>query len=108
MFVQYNRRLRERFQKRKNHPQKYDPICLPDLDWGSEWMTQNFKNFVRDDDNFTWTDVELTMGASYERPTRSRTQPENDDDDDWLEEESDEDEDDTPWKSDKIDQLRRR
>ncbi|XP_043710293.1 uncharacterized protein LOC122659222 [Telopea speciosissima] len=41
VYVQYNSRLQERFQQRRElegKNKKYDPLILDELDWSSEWM----------------------------------------------------------------------
>lgn len=72
VFVQYNRRLRERFNERKNHPERYDPICLEELDWGSSWMTKDSEDLVHDGGDLTWEVVDQAMGASLERARRGQ------------------------------------
>lgn len=108
VYVQYNRRLRERFLERKKHPERYDPICLRDLNWGSEWMTKDGDDVVHEGDDLTWEMVDIAMGTSEQRARRdtlsrgstSHSMEEGDDEQDELENEEEEtDDDDAPWES---------
>ncbi|MQL72844.1 hypothetical protein Taro_005187, partial [Colocasia esculenta] len=110
VYVQYNRRLHERFQERKKHPEKYDPICLEDLDWGSSWMTKHCEDLVHEGDDLTWAIVDEAIGASKERTRRGKMsirgstsqgiRNDDEDEDDMMSEEEEEtDDDDVPWES---------
>ncbi|XP_043710307.1 uncharacterized protein LOC122659241 [Telopea speciosissima] len=76
VYVQYNSRLQERFQQRRElegKNKKYDPLILDELDWSSEWMvTQPVEDLVHPNDDLTWDDVGRAMGASIEAPIRPR------------------------------------
>jgi hypothetical protein len=59
VFVNYNKRLYERYQQRKlrNNEEDYDPIRVEELNYNSEWMTGvagAANEFVYDDDGLTW------------------------------------------------------
>ncbi|XP_043714749.1 uncharacterized protein LOC122663111 [Telopea speciosissima] len=76
VYVQYNSRLQERFQQRRElegKNKKYDPLILNELDWSSEWMvTQPVEDLVHPNDDLTWDDVGRAMGASIEAPILPR------------------------------------
>lgn len=88
MFVNYNAKLHERSERAKLLEEegaiKYDPICLEELNFSSEWMTGiegPSNEFVYTDDGLTWATVEEAMGI-HERLgayTRRAQNVENDD-----------------------------
>ena len=43
VFIKYNKALYERFQARRlrNNNEDFDPICVDELNYNSEWMTEN-------------------------------------------------------------------
>jgi hypothetical protein len=69
VFVNYNKRLYERYQQRKlrNNEEDYDPIRVEELNYNSEWMTGvagAANEFVYDDDGLTWAQVDMAIDAS--------------------------------------------
>ncbi|KAI3859709.1 hypothetical protein MKX03_031223 [Papaver bracteatum] len=52
-YVKYDLQLNERFTKRKEQGDSYDPICLSDMESDDEWITEK--------DDPTWMDVHYTM-----------------------------------------------
>ncbi|XP_058082029.1 RNA-directed DNA methylation 4-like isoform X2 [Magnolia sinica] len=77
VFVQYNKKLRERFQSRKEKPGFFDPICLDELDADNEWLVETEDPvFARED--LTWAQVEdaaygSTPGEGSSTTRRRRT-----------------------------------
>ncbi|XP_058071385.1 uncharacterized protein LOC131220558 [Magnolia sinica] len=57
VFVQYNQKLRERFQTRKEKPGFFDPICLDELDADNEWLVET-EDPVFAGEDLTWAQVE--------------------------------------------------
>jgi hypothetical protein len=62
VYINYNKRLYERFQMRKlqNNVEDFDLIIVEDLNYSSEWMTgiEGAANeFVYEEDGLTWAQV---------------------------------------------------
>ncbi|XP_058097770.1 uncharacterized protein LOC131242860 [Magnolia sinica] len=57
VFVQYNQKLREQFQSRKEKPGFFDPICLDELDADNKWLVETEDPAFAGED-LTWTQVE--------------------------------------------------
>ncbi|XP_058084729.1 uncharacterized protein LOC131232482 [Magnolia sinica] len=77
VFVQYNQKLRERFQSRKKKPSFFDHICLDELDANNEWLVET-KDPVFAGEDLTWAQVEdaeygLTPGEGSSTTRRRRT-----------------------------------
>src|SRR6266498_2410970 len=77
VFVSYNRKMRTRFQMRREKAGKsYDPLVMKDFDWDNEWADssvvplQGARGCVHD---LTWEDVDEAVGAS--RSLRGRHLP---------------------------------
>ena len=77
VFVSYNRKMRTRFQMRREKAGKsYDPLVIEDFDWNNEWTDssvvplQGARGCVHD---LTWEDVDEAVGAS--RSLRGRHFP---------------------------------
>jgi hypothetical protein len=67
VFVSYNRKMQNRFQKRRETGgTSYDPLVLDDFDWDNEWVHSSVVHAGRDDDehNLTWEQVDEATGAS--------------------------------------------
>jgi hypothetical protein len=67
VFVSYNRKMQNRFQKRRETGgTSYDPLVLDDFDWDNEWVHSSVVHAGRDDDehNLTWEQVDEAIGAS--------------------------------------------
>lgn len=61
--VQYNRRIVDRFRRRRELGRNFDPLVLDDFDWGNEWIVPE-QDIVHDGDDLTWEDVDRAVGAS--------------------------------------------
>ncbi|XP_058069760.1 uncharacterized protein LOC131218899 [Magnolia sinica] len=77
VFVQYNQKLRERFQSRKEKPGFFDPICLDELDADNEWLVET-EDPVFAGEDLTWAQVEdaaygSTPGEGSSTTRRRRT-----------------------------------
>ncbi|XP_058105502.1 uncharacterized protein LOC131248982 [Magnolia sinica] len=57
VFIQYNQKLRERFQTRKEKPGFFDPICLNELDADNKWLVET-EDPVFCGEELTWALVE--------------------------------------------------
>ncbi|XP_058082293.1 uncharacterized protein LOC131230404 [Magnolia sinica] len=57
VFVQYNKKWRERIQTRKEKPGFFDPICLDELDADNEWLVETGDPTFAGE-NLTWAQVE--------------------------------------------------
>ncbi|GKC91888.1 hypothetical protein Tco_1157330 [Tanacetum coccineum] len=85
VFIQYNTRLRRRFESIKTN--KYlDPILLRDVEENDEWTipTENeLQDFVNAGDDLLWSDVREAMGGNVDigPSTRSKRERYRDDDD---------------------------
>ncbi|MCL7040442.1 hypothetical protein MKW94_015590 [Papaver nudicaule] len=55
VYVKYNLQLNERFIKRKEGGDSYDPICLSDMESDDEWITEKEDPNIQTDP--TWMDV---------------------------------------------------
>ncbi|XP_026392735.1 uncharacterized protein LOC113288024 [Papaver somniferum] len=55
VYVKYNLRLNERFTKRQEEGDSYDPICLSDMESDDEWITEKEDPTLERDP--TWMDV---------------------------------------------------
>lgn len=82
VFIKYNKALYERFQRRRiqNNSEDFDPICVDELNYSSEWMTGEegaCNEFVYEEDGLTWAEVDEAMGATdfliNVRPRRTST-----------------------------------
>lgn len=38
VYVQYNRKIDSRFQKRRELGNNFDPLVIDDFEWGNEWI----------------------------------------------------------------------
>lgn len=38
VYVQYNRKIDSRFQKRRELDNNFDPLVIDDFEWGNEWI----------------------------------------------------------------------
>ena len=79
VFINYNKRLYERFQTRRlnNNDEDFDPIRVDELNFSSEWMTGiagAANEFVYRKERLTWAQVDAAIGASTGRVRRSITQ----------------------------------
>ena len=59
VFINYNKRLYERFQKRRlnNNDEDFDPIRVNELNYNSEWMI----GIVETTNEFVYGEKELTL-----------------------------------------------
>jgi hypothetical protein len=67
VFVSYNRKMQNRFQKRRETGgTSYDPLVFDDFDWDNELVHSSVVHTGRDDDehNLTWEQVDEAIGAS--------------------------------------------
>ena len=72
-----NNSLYARFQTRKlnNNDEDFDPICVDKLNYSSEWMMGILRaanEFMYGKERFTWTHVDVTIGASKTHADRVR------------------------------------
>ncbi|XP_058067541.1 uncharacterized protein LOC131216927 [Magnolia sinica] len=77
VFVQYNQKLREQFQSRKEKPSFLDPICLDELDEDNKWLVET-EDLVFAGEELTWAQVEdaaygSTPGEGSSTTRRRRT-----------------------------------
>ena len=77
VYINYNQRLSDRFQKRNQEATGYDPISVNDMNFSSEWVTGYTgpsNEFVYDEEGLRWADVWEASGVpEQEGPsTRSR------------------------------------
>ena len=56
MYVQYNRKIKSRFKKRRELGRKFDPLVLEDLEWTNEWIGDLEERF--------WSAMDIASGAS--------------------------------------------
>ncbi|GKB01606.1 hypothetical protein Tco_0829650 [Tanacetum coccineum] len=85
VFIQYNTRLRRRFESIKTN-KSLDPILLRDVEENDEWTipTENeLQDFVNAGDELLWSDVREAMGGNVDvgPSTRSKRERYRDDDD---------------------------
>ena len=69
VFINYNKRLYERFQTRRlnNNDEDFDPIRVDELNYSSKWMTRIARaanEFVYGEEGLTWAQVDAAIGAS--------------------------------------------
>ncbi|XP_058115491.1 uncharacterized protein LOC131258285 [Magnolia sinica] len=77
IFVQYNQKLRERFQSRKEKPGFFNPICLDEFDADNEWLVET-EDPIFAGEELTWAQVEdvvygSTPGEGSSTTRRRRT-----------------------------------
>lgn len=63
VYVQYNRKIDSRFQKRRELGNNFDPLVIDDFEWGNEWIN-NEADIVYSGEDLTWNDVDRATGAS--------------------------------------------
>ena len=68
VFINYNKRLYERFQMRwlRNKDEDFDPIHVEELNYNCEWMARipgAANEFVYGEDGLIWTQVDMAIGA---------------------------------------------
>ncbi|XP_058102261.1 uncharacterized protein LOC131246307 [Magnolia sinica] len=74
VFVQYNQKLRERLQSRKEKPGFFDPVCLDELDADNEWLVET-EDPVFAGEDLTWAQVEdAAYGSTPGEGSSSTTQ----------------------------------
>lgn len=69
VFVSYNRKNLDRFQKRKEKmgDKSYDPLVIEDFDWGNEWVDPTMpppQGARGCPDDISWELIDEAMGAS--------------------------------------------
>jgi hypothetical protein len=69
VYVLYNRKMADRFQKIREEEKNFDPLILEDFDWDNEWVdplanSSHVSNALGDDFNLSWDQVDEAIGAS--------------------------------------------
>ena len=69
VYVSYNRKMADRFQKIREEGKNFDPLILEDFDWDNEWVdplanSSHVSNALGDDFNLSWDQVDEAIGAS--------------------------------------------
>ena len=70
VFINYNKRLYERFQMRRlrNKDKDFDPIHVEELNYNSDWMTRiprAANEVVYEEDGLTWAQVDMDGYRSF-------------------------------------------
>ena len=65
VFVAYNRKMKARFQMRREKGKNYDPLVIEEFDWDNEWTDSLAEppQGARGCD-LTWDDIDEAIGAS--------------------------------------------
>ncbi|CAH9136807.1 unnamed protein product [Cuscuta epithymum] len=61
VFIQYNRKIATRFQKRREEGKNFNPLIFEDFQWNNEWVSNEV---VHPGDDLLWSQVDEALGAS--------------------------------------------
>jgi hypothetical protein len=69
VYVSYNRKMADRFQKIHEEGKNFDTLILEDFDWDNKWVdplanSSHVSNALGDDFNLSWDQVDEGIGAS--------------------------------------------
>ena len=63
VYVQYNRKIANRFQKWQEEGTNLNPLVLEEFEWDNEWV-HNCDDMVHPGEDLSWRQVDEAMGAS--------------------------------------------
>jgi hypothetical protein len=67
VYVSYNRKMQNRFQKIRelgSKGKRSNPLLLDDFQWESEWVAENNEVHASDGADITWANVDEVVGAT--------------------------------------------
>ncbi|VFQ79370.1 unnamed protein product [Cuscuta campestris] len=77
VYVKYNRKIVNRFKRRREQGKNFNPLVLEDFQWNNEWVDAN-EEVVHLGDDLLWSHVDEATGASNNlegRDLRRRSGP---------------------------------
>ncbi|CAH9087382.1 unnamed protein product [Cuscuta europaea] len=64
VFIQYNRKIVNRFKKRREEGSDFNPLVLEEFSWDNEWVDDSATQVVHRGDDLLWDQVDEVLGAS--------------------------------------------
>ncbi|CAH9122599.1 unnamed protein product [Cuscuta epithymum] len=64
VFIQYNRKIVNRFKKRREEGSSFNPLVLEEFSWDNEWVDDSGSQVVHHGDDLLWDEVDEALGAS--------------------------------------------
>ncbi|KAL6581945.1 hypothetical protein OROMI_005959 [Orobanche minor] len=77
VYVQYNRKIATRFQKRREEGSNFNPLIIEDFQWDNEWVDSGGDDVVHIGEDLSWRLVDEAIGASSNLEGRSSSRRAN-------------------------------